>query len=112
MCHIGAAQLDRIRQILAEEMQKGVPALEQVARRLGTGERTLRRRLEENGTSFRALLDETRAELARGYVSDRDLPLCEVAFLLGFSEPSAFYRAFKRWTDTTPRARQTKNEPP
>ena len=95
---------DRIREIVAEELQKGVPTLDQVAKRLATSERTLRRRLEESGTSFRNLLDETRAELARSYVRDRRLPLTEVAFLLGFSEPSAFHRAFKRWTDTTPSA--------
>jgi len=97
-------ELDRIRQILAEELQKGVPSLLAVARRVASSERTLRRRLDDHGTSFRALLDETRAELARGYVRDPRLPLSEVAFLLGFSEPSAFHRAFKRWTDTTPSA--------
>ncbi len=94
--------LDTIREIVAHELQKGVPSLGAVARRMATSERTLRRRLEENGTSFRALLDGTRAELARKYVRDRRLPLSEVAFMLGFSEPSAFHRAFKRWTDTTP----------
>jgi len=102
--------LDRIRQLIAQELQKGVPTLAAIARRTATSERTLRRRLEENGTSFRALLDETRAELARGYVRNRSLPLSEVAFLLGFSEPSAFHRAFRRWTDSTPaawRARET-----
>lgn len=99
-----ASPLDRIRELIAEELQKGVPSLESVAKRTATSERTLRRRLEDQGTSFRALLDETRAELARGYVRDRRLPLSEVAFLLGFSEPSAFHRAFKRWTDSTPSA--------
>lgn len=94
----------RIREIVAEELQKGVPSLEEIARKMATSERTLRRRLEESGTSFRALLDETRAELARSYVRNRTLPLSEVAFLLGFSEPSAFHRAFKRWTDMTPSA--------
>lgn len=96
--------LDKIRGRIAEELQKGVPSLEQVAKALATSERTLRRRLEEEGTSFRELLDETRAGLARSYVSDKRLPLSEVAFLLGFSEPSAFHRAFKRWTGTTPNA--------
>ncbi len=99
-----AAPLDRLRSIIAEELQKGVPSLEQVAKCLATSERTLRRRLEAEGTSFRELLDETRARLARGYVSDKRIPLSEVAFLLGFSEPSAFHRAFKRWTQTTPNA--------
>lgn len=99
-----ATPLDRIREILAEELQRGVPTLEAVAKRMATSERTLRRRLEENGTSFRGLLDESRAELARSYVRDPRMSLAEVAFMLGFSEPSAFNRAFKRWTDTTPAA--------
>ncbi len=103
-----ATQLGRIRQIIAEALQKGVPSLDEVARRLATSGRTLRRRLDENGTSFRTLLDETRAELARRYVRDPALPLSEVAFLLGFSEPSAFHRAFKRWTETTPAAWQSR----
>ncbi len=98
------SQLDRIRAIIAEELQTGMPALERVAKRLATSERTLRRRLESEGTSFRELLDETRAELARTYVADNRMPLSEVAFLLGFSEPSAFHRAFKRWTNATPSA--------
>jgi AraC-like DNA-binding protein len=98
------SELEQLRRLIADELPKGVPALGAIARRLATSERTLRRRLEEAGTSFRALLDETRAELARGYVRDRSLPLSEVAFLLGFSEPSAFHRAFRRWTDMTPAA--------
>jgi AraC-like DNA-binding protein len=97
-------ELGRIRGIIAEELQRGVPTQSVVAQRLATSERTLRRRLEAEGTSFRALLDGTRAELAKNYVRDRSLPLSEVAFLLGFSEPSAFHRAFKRWTDSTPSA--------
>ncbi len=100
----GAASTEheRIRQIVAEELPKGLPTLDLVAKRTATSARTVRRRLEESGTSFRALLDDTRAALARSYVRDRRLPLTEVAFLLGFSEPSAFHRAFKRWTGTTP----------
>jgi AraC-like DNA-binding protein len=97
-----ATALDRLRQIIAEDLQQGVPSLGQVAQRLATSERTLRRRLDEQGTSFRELLDETRAQLARSYVRDPRIPLAEVAFLLGFSEPSAFHRAFKRWTSATP----------
>jgi AraC-like DNA-binding protein len=94
---------DQLRALIADELQRGVPALDDLARRMGTTERTLRRRLEENGTSFRALLDETRADLARGYIRDRR-PLAEVAFLVGFTDPSTFHRAFKRWTGTTPKA--------
>jgi AraC-like DNA-binding protein len=96
--------LDRIREIIAEELVRGEPSLERVAKRMATSGRTLRRRLEENGTTFRALLDAARADLARSYVQDRRISLSEVAFMIGFSEPSAFNRAFKRWTDTTPAA--------
>jgi AraC-like DNA-binding protein len=96
--------LDQIRSMIADELHKGVPSLDAIAHRMATSERTLRRRLEQEGTSFRHLLDDTRSAIARSYVRDRRMPLSEVAFLLGFSEPSAFHRAFKRWTDTTPRA--------
>ena len=98
------APLDQVHQLIAEALQQGLPTLGQIARRMAVSERTLRRRLEEQGTTFRAVLDETRARISRSYVSDRRLPLSEVAFLLGFSEPSAFHRAFKRWTGSTPAA--------
>ncbi|CAN5924234.1 AraC family transcriptional regulator [soil metagenome] len=95
---------ERIKEIIGEELRRCLPPLEQIARRLATSERTLRRRLEEEGTSFRTLLDETRAELAQSYVRDGKLSLSEVAFLVGFSETSAFNRAFKRWTGSPPSA--------
>lgn len=64
--------------------------------------RSLQRKLQQSGTSFRQLLDQTREELARQYICDRGADLTEIAFLLGFSEHSAFSRAFKRWTGQTP----------
>ena len=93
---------EELRALIGEELSRGLPTIAGLARRMATSPRTLRRRLESEGTSFRDLLDQTRAELARGYVAQPALPLCEVAFLLGFSEPSAFHRAFKRWTGRTP----------
>lgn len=96
--------VDQVRREIGEALRTGLPTLEQLAGRLATSERTLRRRLGEHGWSFRALLDATRMDLARSYVGERGMPLAEVAFLLGFSEPSAFHRAFKRWTGVTPRA--------
>jgi AraC-like DNA-binding protein len=79
----------------------GDPSLPAVASRLGTTPRTLQRALEAQGTTHRALLDERRKD--RGVtLAAGDLAFDEVAFLLGFSEISAFYRAFKRWTGTTP----------
>ena len=64
--------------------------------------RTLHRRLEDEGTSFRQVLGEVRRELAARHLSERQLAISEIAFLLGFSEPSAFHRAFKRWTGHAP----------
>jgi AraC-like DNA-binding protein len=97
-----SSMIERARTIIAEELARSVPSIEAVARKLAISARTLRRRLAESGTSFRELLDETRAHLAQSYVRNRRIPLAEVAFLLGFSEPSTFHRAFKRWTQTTP----------
>lgn len=94
--------IEQARTIITEDLSRSVPSIEDVARKLAISARTLRRRFAEHGTSFRELLDETRAHLARGYVCNRTIPLAEVAFLLGFSEPSTFHRAFKRWTQTTP----------
>ena len=95
--------MEQLRRAIGEALRTGVPSLAELASALGTSERTLRRRLGEHGWSYRALLDATRMDLARCYVRDRGLPLAEVAFLLGFSEPSAFHRAFKRWAGMTPR---------
>jgi AraC-like DNA-binding protein len=92
----------RLRGYLAKEIQSGLPSLESAASHLGVSARTLRRRLQEEGTAFQDLLDETRCELARRYLLEERLAPGEVAFLLGFSEPSAFHRAFKRWTGQTP----------
>jgi AraC-like DNA-binding protein len=76
--------------------------MERVAARLGMPPRTLQRRLTVEGTSYNGLLDELRHELALRYLRQRELALAEVAFLLGFAEQSAFQRAFRRWTATSP----------
>jgi AraC-like DNA-binding protein len=64
--------------------------------------RSLQRRLGDEGTSFDAVIDELRRDLAHRYLADPRIAIAEVAYLLGFSEPSAFHRAFKRWTGATP----------
>ncbi len=71
------------------------------ARVLGMSVRTLQRRLSQEGTSFEALVDALRHELALEYLS-KALPVQEIAWLLGYTEPSAFHHAFKRWTGMTP----------
>lgn len=81
-----------------------VPSIEEIARSLTISVRNLQRELQTEGTSYQQLLDETRKELALRYLKKPDTSIHDVAFLLGFSEPSAFHRAFKRWTGQTPRA--------
>jgi AraC-like DNA-binding protein len=66
--------------------------------------RTLQRRLSARGYSFQALVDESRRELAERLLKETGYPLAEIAFLIGFSEQSAFNRAFKRWAGQTPRS--------
>jgi AraC-like DNA-binding protein len=62
----------------------------------------LQRRLKEYGLEFKKLVDDTRRRFASNYLKDRKHTLTEVAFLLGYSDVSAFNRAFKRWTSMTP----------
>ncbi|MEM9654001.1 MAG: helix-turn-helix domain-containing protein, partial [Actinomycetota bacterium] len=64
--------------------------------------RTLQRRLSEEGTSFQSVLNATRESLARHYLVNGGLAAGEIAFLLGYEEPSSFYRAFHSWTGQTP----------
>jgi AraC-like DNA-binding protein len=93
-----------VRRLLVQALPSGPPALPDVARRLAVSDRSLRRRLAEEGTSFQTLLEETRSELAQRYLRDPKLTVSEIAFLCGFSELSPFQRAFRRWTGLTPRA--------
>ncbi|MYN01585.1 helix-turn-helix domain-containing protein [Pseudoduganella sp. DS3] len=92
----------RVQEILASLLPKGPPHREHVAALMAMSERTLQRRLAEEGTSFSALVDETRRALARQSLEAGELSLKMLSFQLGFSEPSAFYRACKRWFGTTP----------
>ena len=95
--------VDQTRDAIREALREGDPRLETVSQRLGISARTLQRRLREEGTSHQDLLDEVRSDLSRRYLRGPKLSVCEVAYLLGFSEPSAFHRAFRRWTGMTPR---------
>ncbi|NMX62762.1 AraC family transcriptional regulator [Pseudomonas sp. WS 5059] len=80
------------------------PDLEAVAQHLHISPQTLRRHLRDEGTSFQALKDELRRDIAIFHLGRADLSLQEIAEQLGFSEPSAFHRAFKKWTGVTPGA--------
>ncbi len=94
--------MHRARQILCRLLPQGEPRREAVAQALCLSERTLQRRLQEEGGSFQQLLDDTRRDLAEQYLAQPDLAPLEIAYLLGFADPSNFYRAFKRWFGVTP----------
>ena len=90
------------RQVLCRLLPQGEPKREAVAQALHLSQRTLQRRLQEEGSSFQQLLDDTRRELAEQYLAQPNLTLLEVAYLLGFADPSNFFRAFRRWFSCTP----------
>ena len=78
------------------------PEIESVARDLVVSVRNLQGSLKNEGTTYKHVLDRVRLELAKDYLGQDDLSLCQVAFLLGYAEQSAFNHAFKRWTGSTP----------
>jgi AraC-like DNA-binding protein len=84
------------------EETHGLIRINSVARDLATSARTLQRRLADAGFSYQDLVELTRREAAEKYLADCSLTIAEVAYLLGYSEPSALHRAFKRWNHTTP----------
>lgn len=94
----------RVRIQVSQSLSQGVPAVTDIASRFGMSGRTLQRRLSDRGYSFQKIVDEARRELAERLLKETSYPLAEVAFLAGFSEQSAFNRAFKRWAGQTPRS--------
>ena len=93
---------DRCRTYLLQELTSGEPSEEGLARAMGLSRRTLQRKLGENGLSYRTLLERTRYDLALRYLDDPARSVTDITFLLGFSEQSAFSRAFKRWSGKAP----------
>ena len=94
----------RVRIAVSQALSEGVPTLSSIASSLGMGARTLQRRLSDKGRSFQSVVDLARQELAEQLLAETDYSLAEIAFLTGFSEQSAFTRAFKRWAGQTPRS--------
>lgn len=94
--------LDSVNRLISQELRGGDPSLTAIAQQLGYAPRTLQRKLEEAGTSYHTLLDEMRRELSIYYLREAQIAISEVAFLLGFSETSAFHRAFRRWMGVSP----------
>ena len=85
-------------------MKGEAPSISGIARAMAMSERNLQRRLAAEGTTFQSVLDAARRELAIRHLSDPGATVAKVAWLVGFSEPSAFHRAFRRWTGQSPRA--------
>jgi AraC-like DNA-binding protein len=94
--------ITQVQKLIISHLPSGEVNKEQIARALYMSNRTLHRRLQDEGTSFAQILNESRKELAIGYIQDDNMPLTEISFLLGFSDSAAFSRAFKRWTGKTP----------
>ena len=97
----GDELLARIRQFVLAELPNGVPALKAVCERVGQNERTLQRSLAKMGLNFQDVVDELRMNMAIEYIRN-DYNFLDIAMMLGYSEQSAFHRAFKRWTGMPP----------
>ena len=92
----------RVEAKLEPMLESGEVSLDRLASELGMSRATLQRRLKAEGTSFEALLDGLRQRLARRYLRKDNYSVKKTAYLLGFSDPAAFSRAFKRWTGHSP----------
>lgn len=94
--------IDQVQILIKRHLASGKPEIGDVARELGMSERTLQRRITEQGSSYRGLLDQARQELGRQLLADGQNGIDEIAFLLGFQDTSSFYRAFRSWEGVTP----------
>jgi AraC-like DNA-binding protein len=97
-----AGTLQKVERRIIDLLPKGSAKAKVIAANLGVSERTLGRQLAALGTSFNDVLDQIRKQLALKYVSETDLRLAQIAFLLGYANPPAFSLAFKRWTGGAP----------
>ena len=93
---------ERVQSLLLESLPSGEASIDVIARRLGLSSRTLQRRLKPESISFKQIVRDTREKLARHYLTKTELGYAEISFLIGFEEPSSFFRAFREWTGVTP----------
>ncbi len=93
--------VDDLRAVMLGEPGR-MPKIQAAAKRLGMSDRTLKRRLQDAGTSFKAVREELLRSLALDYLQESNLTIEEIALLLGYTETPNFFRAFKRWTGSTP----------
>ncbi len=107
----GVTLAERLKQHLVARSPLGqAPDMTSIARDLGMSERSLRRRLSEEGTSYKAIVNEAFGKAATWLLSDSKRTIQETAHAMGFSDPTAFHRAFKRWTGMTPKQYRERRE--
>jgi len=100
--------IDHVRRLIRTKLPEGYPCLEDISETLHLSVTTIQRELSNAGVAYKDLVEMTRRDLAHAYLKQRQLPLSEIAFLLGYSELSAFSRAVRRWTGESPRAVRAK----
>ena len=102
---------DKVTHLVGRMLSRGDrPTLERIAYELAISTRHLQNKLKAEGTTYRRLCDQVRREIAVDHLQRQDMAICDIAFLLGFSEQSAFNHAFKRWTGSTPREYRTQGQ--
>ena len=99
---VDAPLVTKVKKIIVEHLPSGDATVERTASDLFMSKRKLQRLLQDEGTSFFNLINETRKDIAKQYVKDKEMDLTEITFLLGFAEQSTFSRSFKRWTGQSP----------
>ncbi len=88
--------------LIRDALPSGIPSIHQIAEHIGMSNRTLTRRLSEAGVTYRDLIKKTQEEVSKNLLKNSSRSIAEIAFETGFSEQSAFHRAFKRWTGNSP----------
>jgi len=108
--HLGRFR-SAVENTLPRLLPHGKASASEVAQHLGMSPRTLARKLRAEGVAFANILAQLRSALAQRYLSERELPISEIAWLLGYCEVSSFTHAFKRWTGKTPRQYRSEEAP-
>jgi len=100
----------RVENLLLPMLHTGEISMDAVAAKIGVSRQTLYRNLKEEGVTFEQVLEQLRRKMALDYLQTRKVSVNETAYLVGFSDPAAFSRAFKRWTGVSPRDARTQKK--
>ncbi len=101
----------KVSSLLIGKFQERLPTIKDIAGELSMSVRSLQRNLEKENTSYSNIFNEVYKKLAISYLVNENMPIAEIAYIMGFSEPSAFHRTFKRWTGLTPNEYRTTQTP-